>query len=524
METSGRGGGGRELAPGEEFGGYVVEAVAGRGGMGVVYRARQRRPERVVALKVITPHLAEDESFRARFERESNVAAQIEHPNVIPVYEVNDHEGLLYITMRFVEGTDLRALIEREGPLDPARAVGIVTQSAAALDAAHKAGLVHRDVKPGNLLISSGGHAYLTDFGLAKQGSSQSGITKTGMFVGTLDYIAPEQLKGQPVDARADVYALACVLYQALTGQVPYPRGSDPAKIWAHMSEDPPHPTALVSVSHAFDEVIARGMAKDREQRYPSAGDLARAAAAALEGRDTVVGERSVATGPAAPGAGTVHDSAAPTTPLQASGATVHAAPGQPQAAAYAPPPASTAVIPQGPPPAHPDGPARSSQRRLWIAVAAAGALVATLVVLLVAGVFGGGGDGGAKLPDPGVYKGQTSAGDPLELTVAGGEVRDVTFDGNAACQNSQTGRSGTAPYQFRALPTTKAPLEKDGHFDIEVQLTEQTFRMQGDFSGTKAEGNLSWQYRADENGAGPLASGPVQCDTGPLGWNVSGG
>ena len=499
MEMSGRGGGGRQLEPGEEFGGYLIEAVAGRGGMGVVYRARQRRPERVVALKVITPDLAEDESFRARFEGESNVAAQIEHPNVIPVYEVNDHEGLLFIAMRFVEGTDLRALIQREGALDPARAVGIVTQAAAALDAAHRAGLVHRDVKPGNLLISAAGHTYLTDFGLAKRGSSESGITKTGMFVGTLDYIAPEQLQGQPLDARADVYALACVLYHALTGQVPYPRGSEPAKIWAHMSEEPPRATALVPVSPAFDEVIARGMAKDREQRYPSAGDLARAAAGALEGHGTVGGERSVATGLAAPG--TVLD-----------------------AAAYTPPPASTAVLPQGSPPPQSPAPARTSRQGLWIAVAAAGALVGTLVILLVAGVFGGGGGDGANLPDPGVYRGKTSAGDPLELTVANGEVRDVKFDGNAACKDSQTGQSGSVPYQFRALPTTKASIEKNGHFDIEVQLTEQTFRMQGDFAGKAAEGNLSWQYRADENGAGPLASGPVQCDTGPIGWNVSGG
>ena len=171
---------------------------------------------------------------------------------MIPVYEVSEHGGMLYIAMRFVEGTDLRALIARGGPLDPALAVGIVTQAAAALDAAHAAGLVHRDVKPANLLISGAGHAYLTDFGLAKRGSSQSGITQTGMFVGTLDYIAPEQLQGQPLDARADVYALACVLYHSLTGQVPFPRDSDPAKIWAHMSEEPPQPTTLVSVSPAY--------------------------------------------------------------------------------------------------------------------------------------------------------------------------------------------------------------------------------------------------------------------------------
>jgi len=236
-------------------------------------------------------------------------------------------------------------------------------------------------------------------------------------------------------------------------------------------------------------------MAKEREQRYASAGELARAAARPLEAARTVA--RSAPTPTAAP---------APTAVL-------------PQTPAPASPVAPSAA-------AAPHAPAPPSRRGLWIAVAAAATLVATAVVLLAAGVFGGGGGGGggSDLPTPGVYKGQTSAGGQIELTVADGEVRDIKSDGASQCKNQQTGASAVVPYRFVALPTTRGSIQDGGHFDIEVRLDEQTFRMQGDFKGTTAQGNLSWQYRADENGQGPLATGPVQCDTGPIGWNVSGG
>jgi streptogramin lyase len=296
-----------EDAIGSEIAGHRLEAVAGRGGMGVVYRATQLRLKRQVALKLIASDLAADPSFRERFEHESEIAAQIEHPHVIPLYEAGEEAGQLYITMRYVEGTDLRAMIQREGALSPAIAASILAQVCGALDAAHERGLVHRDIKPANVLIAGTAqepHAYLTDFGLTKQAATSGGMTKTGMFVGTLDYIAPEQLQGQPVDARADVYALGCMLYQMLTGRVPYPRDSEPAKIWAHMQEPPPSLREVApQVPAAFDEVIARAMAKNAEDRYPSAGDLARAARAAAEDRQVgQTAERSVATGPAAPG------------------------------------------------------------------------------------------------------------------------------------------------------------------------------------------------------------------------------
>ena len=293
-----------ELAVGTQFAGYVIEGVAGQGGMGVVYRARQLRPSRIVALKVVSPQLAGDGDFRERFAHESEIAASIEHSNVIPVYDVGEENNLLYITMRYVEGTDLRAVIASEGRLAPQRAVHILVELAAALDAAHAHGLVHRDVKPANVLIAHEGqreHVYLTDFGLAKLAAS-GGQTRTGMFVGTLDYAAPEQLEGQRVDARTDVYAAGCVLYQMLTGSVPFPQEHEAAIMWAHISAEPPSVRELVpSLPAELDAVIARAMAKNPDDRYSSAGDLARDAIAAAEGQRAMLLERSVATGPAAP-------------------------------------------------------------------------------------------------------------------------------------------------------------------------------------------------------------------------------
>ena len=293
------------FAPGSTFAGYVIEAVAGQGGMGVVYRVRQVRPNRHVALKVIAPDLAQDQDFRRRFERESEVAAAIEHPNVIPVYEVGEAGGSLFIAMRFIEGTDLRALLRSHGRLEPAEAAALIGQVAAALDAAHERGLVHRDVKPGNVLIAGrpgAWHAYLTDFGLTKSIAAETGLTTSGMFVGTLDYIAPEQLTGERLDARADVYALGCVLFETLTGRVPYPRDTVVALMYAHGNEPPPSAVELrPELPREFDAVIARAMAKDRDERFPSAGDLGRAAAAAARSQQPAADEGNVATGAAAP-------------------------------------------------------------------------------------------------------------------------------------------------------------------------------------------------------------------------------
>jgi serine/threonine protein kinase len=271
-----------ELAPGTVFAGHRIEALAGHGGMGVVYRATHLALDRTVALKVVAPALIEDAPTRQRFLRESKLAASIDHPNVIPVYYTGEEDGIAYIAMRFVQGQDLRTLVRKEGGLGPARAARIVAQVAAALDAAHAAGLVHRDVKPANALLAPGDHVYLSDFGLSKHTLSVGGETRSGHWVGTLDYVAPEQIRGERLDARADVYALGCVLYFALTGTAPFPRDGDEAKLWAHLTEPPPRASDRVEgLPRGLDDVIARAMAKRPADRYPSAGDLGRAALAA---------------------------------------------------------------------------------------------------------------------------------------------------------------------------------------------------------------------------------------------------
>ena len=275
----------RQLAPGDRLAGFRIEALAGRGGMGVVYRACQSRPERIVALKVIAPELAADAGFRARFERECSIAAQLEHPNVIPVYEVSEEDGLLFIVMRFVEGVDLGKLRRREGRLEPGRAVHLLAQIASALDAAHAHGLVHRDVKPGNALVSGEApdeHVYLTDFGITSAESED--MTSTGNFLGSLDYIAPEVLSGDRAGVASDVYGLGCVLYELLSGSVPFPRDTEIAKISAHLTERAPPPSSLVaSLPARLDAVVARAMAKEPGQRHPTAGQLARAATSAAD-------------------------------------------------------------------------------------------------------------------------------------------------------------------------------------------------------------------------------------------------
>src|SRR3954470_23323458 len=285
------------LAPGALVAGYRIESVIGRGGMGVVYRAVELELDRVVALKVIAPELLADADIRARFVREARTAASIEHPNVIPVYAAGERDGVAFLAMRFVDGEDLRTAVRREGPLAPARAAELMTHAGAGLDAIHRAGYVHRDVKPANVLVDREDHVYVTDFGLAKQVLSRSGDrTATGQWVGTLDYIAPEQIRGESVDARADVYALGGVLCFLLTGHVPFERDRDEAKLWAQLAEPPPAPSSLrPELPRALDAVIARAMAKAPDERYPSAGDLARAAQAALTGAAPSQPERMVA-------------------------------------------------------------------------------------------------------------------------------------------------------------------------------------------------------------------------------------
>ena len=277
---------------GTEIAGYLIEAVVGRGGMGVVYRAKDLKLGRNVALKLLTPDLAANEGFRDRFEWESKLAASIDHPNIIPLYEAGTADGLLFLTMRFVDGRDLKGLLDAEGPLPLERAVSIIGQVGGALDAAHERGLVHRDVKPANVLVravsgvESPDHCYLTDFGLTKDTSSTLQLTGPGEFVGTIDYVAPEQIQGLSLGGPADQYALGCVLYQCITGSQPFERDTDLDVLWAHLNEDPPLPTAIRSdLPRAIDAVLAKAMAKSPDDRYGSCGEMAAAARGALGSR-----------------------------------------------------------------------------------------------------------------------------------------------------------------------------------------------------------------------------------------------
>lgn len=313
------------LEPGTDVSRFRVEQLLARGGMGLVYRARDVRLDRPVALKVLAPELSQGEEFRQRFVRECRLAAALEHPHVVPVYEADDWHGLLYVAMRFVYGADLASVL-RGGPLPVPAAVDLLGQAASALDAAHGAGLVHRDVKPGNLLVSGaspghvpqGAHLYLTDFGLTKQAGSLSGLTRSGTFLGSLHYVAPEQIQGEDVDGRADLYSLACVAFELLAGAPPFRRDQEAALLWAHVSVPPPRLTDVrPDLPPAVADVLAHGMAKGPGDRPASCGEFVAALRTAAGHRSddavparapqrepapvTVVGAAGVATVPPAP-------------------------------------------------------------------------------------------------------------------------------------------------------------------------------------------------------------------------------
>jgi len=367
-----------ELGDGDEFAGYRIERRVGRGGMGILYLAVEPGLDRRVALKLIAPEAAAEEVFAKRFAEESRIAASIEHPNVVPIYAAGEEDGIPFIAMRYVAGSDLARRLAREGRLTPAQAVALVAQVGNGLDAIHAAGLVHRDVKPANVLLGGGEgdeHAYITDFGVARNVATESGLTQTGRFVGTLDYVAPEQISGSRVDARVDVYALGCLLFKLLTGEVPFPREGEAARLYAHLNDPPPAPSLYApEVSMALDDVVARAMSKQPGDRYPSAGDLGRAAAAAIGGTSVSVPERTVATGAAA-------TRESEPTPLAPAGATEGS--GSPLTRRL-----------------EPTAPGGFGRRRL--ALAGAGLLAVAAIVaggLALAG--SGGGDGEADAGDP---------------------------------------------------------------------------------------------------------------------------
>jgi hypothetical protein len=275
------------FAAGSRIAGYRLEEQIGRGGMAVVFRARDQRLGRLVALKILAPALAADEEFRHRFIRESRAAAAVDDPHVIPVFEAGEADGVLFIAMRYVPGGDARSLVHREGPLPPGRVAAIISPVASALDAAHAAGLVHRDVKPANMLVDAQpgrpDHVYLSDFGLSKGTASSAGLTGTGQFLGTLDYISPEQIEGRPADGRTDEYALACAAFELLTGAPPFRRDEAMAVMYAQLSEPPPQLTSRrPGLPPAADGVLTRALAKAPEDRYASCREFADALRSAL--------------------------------------------------------------------------------------------------------------------------------------------------------------------------------------------------------------------------------------------------
>lgn len=279
--------------------GYQIKALLGRGGMGVVYLAEQTRPHRRVALKLLLDPVATSGAFRERFLREAELAAAIDHPNVLPVYDAGETNRVLWIAMRYVPGVDLGALLARDGRLAPDQALAVGGQVAGALDAAHTRGLVHRDVKPGNVLLAveqgAVAHAYLADFGLTRRVGGGRGVTVSGQVLGTIDYVAPEQVQGGPVDGRADQYALGCVLFECLTGVVPFRRDSELAVLWAHVHDPPPRiGDYRPDLPAELDEAIGRALAKTPGDRHPSCGALVASAQAALAGAAPAGGRHRV--------------------------------------------------------------------------------------------------------------------------------------------------------------------------------------------------------------------------------------
>ncbi len=304
------------LAPGARIAGYQLEQLVGVGGMAVVYRARDERLGRVVALKL----LVGDESVRSRFVREARAVAAVDHPHIIPVYAAGEADGMQYIAMRFVAGDTLQGVIRADGALPPRRAAAFISPVGSALDAAHAAGLVHRDVKPGNILVDArrGGpeHPYLTDFGIARAMLSAGNLTVAGQFLGTPEYAAPEQINGQPVDGRADQYALACVAYEMLTGTVPFRRDSAWSVLYAHLNEPPPPLTVVRGdLPAAVPAVLSRALAKSPDERYPSCGDFADALREALRLTPYDPARTPPAPSTAGPIPATVHDPTASAAP-----------------------------------------------------------------------------------------------------------------------------------------------------------------------------------------------------------------
>jgi len=433
---------GIELSDGDEFAGYRIERRLGRGGMGVLYLAVEPGLERRVALKLIAPEAAADEVFARRFAEESKIAASIEHPNVVPIYAAGEEEKVPFIAMRYVAGADLARRLAREGRLVPPVAVELIAQIGNGLDAIHAAGLVHRDVKPANVLLSGEGgaeHAYLTDFGVARNVATESGLTQTGRFVGTLDYVAPEQISGEQIDARADVYALGCLLFKLLTGEVPFPREGDAARLYAHLHDPPPAPSLYVpEISMGLDDVVIRAMSKQPDDRYPSAGDLGRAAQAALRGETPVMPERTVATGAAA-------TRAAETLPPQMAGTRESGAPTAP----------TRRLDDEAEAAASKSKPPGGSRR--WAIVGGVAASIAAIIIIVVL-VSGDGGSDSRTTGETGPAPAAASKkeGEPAKPKPRPLSKSELIAQADAICETSQSTYANVRSAELEEIPNVE--------------------------------------------------------------------
>lgn len=408
---------------GTRFGPYELRSLIGVGGMGEVYRAYDTVKDRMVAVKLLRTEVAADRGYQARFRRESRAAARLQEPHVIPVHDFGDIDGVLYIDMRLVEGASVKEALRTNGPLDPGRAVSVVTQVASALDDAHAGGLVHRDIKPENVLLTGDDFAYLVDFGIAHVGGEAT-VTMTGVLIGSSAYMAPERFSGAAVGPPADVYALTCLLYECLIGRPPFETGDLRQLMSAHMFSAPPRPSIMRrGMPRAFDDVIARGMAKDPSHRYASAGELARAARAAVSGN--AVG------------------SAAPPVPEPAALSRPTPPPSTREFSSVYPTPTGTGEAPY-PPPAPPHAPAGPVRRSGWTRgqvrlVIATVLLLGVAAVLAAVLVLSGNDDGSTPKTAVAVPPSATSASAPTESSTEPSATTSTTRSAAAPMTGTDT-------------------------------------------------------------------------------------
>ncbi|MGY1688420.1 serine/threonine-protein kinase [Geodermatophilus sp. SYSU D00867] len=468
----------------QQFGPYRIEALLGRGGMGEVYRAFDTEHDRTVALKVLSEHLAADRGYRERFRREAHLAARLNEPHIVPIHRYGEIEGRLFLDMRLVPGRDVAAVLAEEGPMSPERAVGVVSQTARALDAAHADGLVHRDVKPSNVLLTGTGDdefVYLVDFGIARSTSDAQGpaLTQTGAALGSFDYMAPERFLEKPIDKRVDVYALACVLFECLTGRRPFTGDGLATLMYAHLNTTPQPPSALrPGLPRGLDDVVLKGLAKEPDERYGTCGEFAAAARAALSSAGVTVrpetapptsvapllahpqtvgfsnpGPAGSYGAPSHPGAPAAlytppSDPGPPTgygPPSNPGPPTGYGPPSNPGPPTGFPPPAGPGFPPQGGSSA--SGGGKGSNRLPLLIVGAAVALIAVVVgVIALAGGFSGGDD--VRADDTGTSTGGTPDGDTSGGDTSGGD----TSDGNTSGGSTGGGTSTDADAQDQLL------------------------------------------------------------------------